>query len=146
MTTSLAAAWITVLAKRITSTSATCLGSRSLTRQSRPTRSCPVSTIEVGTDIQPYQSLRNQAPFSPHGQFSFGNNYSNFTISDFLLGYPSQAARSIAKAVNNHDGRFINFFVQDDYRITQKLTLNLGLRYEHHQLPTDRRDVGASLV
>src|SRR5438093_2740445 len=37
-------------------------------------------TIAVGTDIQPYQSLRNQAPFSPHGQFSFGNNYSNFTI------------------------------------------------------------------
>jgi hypothetical protein len=103
-------------------------------------------TIAVGADIQPYQSLRNQAPFSPHGQFSFGNNYSNFTMSDFLLGYPSQAARSIAKAVNNHDGKFINFFAQDDYRITQKLTLNLGLRYEHHQLPTDRRDVGASLV
>ena len=103
-------------------------------------------TIAVGADIQPYQSLRDQAPFSPHGQFSFGNNYSNFTISDFLLGYPSSAGRSIAKAVNYQDGMFINFFVQDDYRISQKLTLNLGLRYEHHQLPIDRRDVGASLV
>jgi hypothetical protein len=103
-------------------------------------------TIAIGADIQPYQSLRNQAPFSPHGQFNFNNNYSNFTMSDFLLGYPSSAGRSIAKAVNNHDGKFINFFVQDDYRVTQKLTLNLGLRYEHHQLPTDRRDVGASLV
>jgi hypothetical protein len=103
-------------------------------------------TIAVGADIQPYQALRNQAPFSPHGQFSFGNNYSNFTMSDFLLGYPSQAGRSIAKAVTNQDGMFINFFAQDDYRVTQKLTLNLGLRYEHHQLPIDRRDVGASLV
>jgi hypothetical protein len=103
-------------------------------------------TIALGADIQPYQSLRNQAPFSPHGQFSFGNNYSNFTISDFLLGYPSQAGRSVAKAVNNHDGMFINFFAQDDYRVSQKLTLNIGLRYEHHRLPTDRRDIGASLV
>jgi len=103
-------------------------------------------TIAVGTDLQPYQSLRDQAPFSPHGQFSFNNNYSNFTISDFLLGYPSSAGRSIAKAVNYQDGMFINFFAQDDYRVTQKLTLNLGLRYEHHQLPIDRRDVGASLV
>ena len=102
-------------------------------------------TIAVGADIQPYQSLRDQAPFSPHGQFSFNNNYSNFTISDFLLGYPSAAGRSIAKAVNNHDGKFISFFAQDDYRVTQKLTLNLGLRFEHHQLPTDRRDVGAVL-
>ncbi|MFN7993552.1 MAG: TonB-dependent receptor [Bryobacteraceae bacterium] len=103
-------------------------------------------TIAIGTDIQPYQSLRNQAPFSPHGQFGFNNNYSNFTISDFLLGYPSSAGRSIAKAVNNHDGKFINFFAQDDFRVSQKLTLNIGLRYEHHQLPTDRRDIGASLV
>lgn len=103
-------------------------------------------TIAVGADIQPYQSLRDQAPFSPHGQFSFGNNYSNFTMSDFLLGYPSSAGRSIAKAVNYHDGMFINFFVQDDYRVSQKLTLNLGLRYERHNLPTDRRDVGATLA
>jgi len=103
-------------------------------------------TIALGADIQPYQALRNQAPFSPHGQFSFNNNYSNFTMSDFLLGYPSSAGRSIAKAVTNQDGKFISFFAQDDYRVTQKLTLNLGLRYEHHQLPTDRRDVGASLV
>jgi outer membrane receptor protein involved in Fe transport len=103
-------------------------------------------TIALGGDFQPYQSLRDQAPFSPHGQFNFNNNYSNFTISDFLLGYPSNAGRSIAKAVNYQDGKFINFFVQDDYRVSQKLTLNLGLRYEHHQLPTDRRDVGASLV
>jgi len=103
-------------------------------------------TIAMGTDLQPYQALRNQAPFSPHGQFSFGNNYSNFTISDFLLGYPSSAGRSIDKAVTNQDGMFINFFVQDDYRVSQKLTINMGLRYEHHQLPIDRRDVGASLV
>jgi hypothetical protein len=103
-------------------------------------------TIAVGTDIEPYQSLRDQAPFSPHGQFGFTNDYSNFTISDFLLGYPSSAGRSIAKAVNYQDGAFINFFVQDDYHVSQKLTLNLGLRYEHHQLPIDRRDVGASLV
>jgi hypothetical protein len=103
-------------------------------------------TIAMGTDLQPYQALRNQAPFSPHGQFSFGNDYSNFTISDFLLGYPSSAGRSIAKAVTNQDGMFINFFVQDDYRVSKKLTINMGLRYEHHQLPIDRRDVGASLV
>jgi hypothetical protein len=103
-------------------------------------------TIALGADIDPYQVLQNQAPFSPHGQFSFTNNYSNFTMSDFLLGYPSSAGRSIAKAETNQLGKFINFFAQDDYRVSQKLTLNLGLRYEHHQLPIDRYDVGATLV
>jgi hypothetical protein len=102
-------------------------------------------TLQMGVDFQPYQSLRDQAPFSPHGQFSFDNLYSNHTISDFLLGYPSSAGRSLAKRVNYHDGKFINFFFQDDYRVTPKLVLNLGLRWEYHQLPTDRRDTGAAL-
>jgi hypothetical protein len=102
-------------------------------------------TIAAGVDMQPYQSLRDQAPFSPHGQFDFSNLYSNFTISDFLLGYPSSAGRSVAKRVNYHDGKFLNAFFQDDFRATPNLTINIGLRWEYHQLPTDRRDTGAAL-
>ena len=103
-------------------------------------------TLAMGVDIQPYQSLRDQAPFSPHGQFDFGNLYSNHTISDFLLGYPAEAGRSIAKRVTYHDGKFWNAFFQDDWRVRKNLTLNLGLRWEYHQLPTDRRNTGAALV
>ena len=103
-------------------------------------------TLVMGVDIEPYQALRNQAPFSPHGQFNYNNLYSNFTISDFLLGYPSAAARSIAKQVTYHDGKFWNVFVNDDIHLTKSLTLNVGLRYEYHQLPTDRRNTGAALV
>jgi hypothetical protein len=103
-------------------------------------------TMAMGFDIQPYQSLRDQAPFSPHGQFEYANLYSNHPMSDFLMGYPSSAGRSLAKRVTYHDGRFWNAFFQDDIRVTQNLTLNLGLRWEYHQLPTDRRNTGAALV
>jgi hypothetical protein len=102
-------------------------------------------TIATGVDMQPYQSLRDQAPFSPHGQFDFSNLYSNFTVSDFLLGYPGSAGRSVAKRVNYHDGKFLNAFFQDDFRATPNLTINIGVRWEYHQLPTDRRDTGAAL-
>ncbi len=102
-------------------------------------------TLAFGFDIQPYQSLRNQAPFSPHGQFSYGGLYSGSSIADFLLGYPNSAARSVAASTNNHDGKFLNFFIQEDWRASKKLTVNVGLRWEYHQLPTDRRDIGAIL-
>jgi len=103
-------------------------------------------TLAMGFDIQPYQSLRDQAPFSPHGQFAYNNLYSNYAMSDFMLGYPSEAGRSLAKRVTYHDGKFWNAFFQDDVHVTQNLTLNLGLRWEYHQLPTDRRNTGAALV
>jgi hypothetical protein len=103
-------------------------------------------TLSVGVDIQPYQNLQTQAPFNTHGQFEFGNLYSNNSVSDFLLGYPSTAGRTMIKAVTNHAGAFWNAFVQDDWRVTKTLTLNMGLRYEYHQLPIDRGNVGAVLV
>lgn len=102
-------------------------------------------TLVTGVDFQPYQSLRDQAPFSPHGQFDFGGLYSNHTIADFLMGYPFSAGRSIAKQVTYHDGKFINFFFQDSWRVAKDFMLEVGLRWEYHQVPTDRRDTGAAL-
>jgi Carboxypeptidase regulatory-like domain len=102
-------------------------------------------TITAGVDLDPYQSFRDQAPFSPHGQFSYSNLYSNFGFSDFLLGDPSSAGRSIKDAVNEHVGGFYAAFFQDDIRVTKNLTLNLGMRWEHHRFPIDRGNVGAVL-
>jgi trimeric autotransporter adhesin len=52
-------------------------------------------------------------------------------IADLLVGEPASATMQI------NDGPYVNketynaLFVQDDYRITPKLTVNLGLRYEY---------------
>src|ERR1019366_5192135 len=102
-------------------------------------------TLAFGFDIQPYQSLRNQAPVSPHGQLNYGGLYSGSSIADFLLGDLNGYGRSYAASTNNHDGKFWNFFIQEDWRVSKKLTVNAGLRWEYHQLPTDRRDIGAIL-
>jgi hypothetical protein len=103
------------------------------------------STMTMGVDLDPYQSFRDQAPFSPHGQFFYDNYYSNFGFSDFLLGDPSSAGRSITDAVNEHTGGFWAGFFQEDYRASNKLMINIGIRYEHHQMPIDRGNIGATL-
>jgi len=102
-------------------------------------------TITTGVDLDPYQSFRDQAPVSPHGQFYYQNLYSGFGISDFMLGYPSLAGSSIRDAVNEHLGGFYAAFFQDDIRATNKLTINVGVRWEHHRFPIDKGNVGAAL-
>ena len=102
-------------------------------------------TLTVGADLDPYQSFRDQAPFSPHGQFFYSNLYSNFGFSDFLLGDASSAGRSIRDAVNEHTGGFWAGFFQEDYRASNRLTINIGVRYEHHEMPIDKGNIGATL-
>jgi len=52
-------------------------------------------------------------------------------FADFLLGYPASVAR--AYPGNNFGGQqwYKQFFGQDDIRISEKLTVNIGLRYEY---------------
>lgn len=53
-------------------------------------------------------------------------------LAAFLLGIPSANANSLIEQAASYDiySDYHGFFVQDDWRINQKLTLNLGLRYD----------------
>jgi hypothetical protein len=64
-------------------------------------------------------------------------------VAAFLLGLPSLSTSSNPSAIENSinysvQSIFHGFFFQDDWRVTQKLTLNLGLRYELEKGLTER--------
>ena len=68
---------------------------------------------------------------------NFENRFTNRAMGDFLLGLPSQLALTSYTVMDQgQDMQF--YFIQDDYRVTQKLTLNLGLRYEFATPPRER--------
>ena len=71
------------------------------------------------------------------GRTNFENRFTNRAVGDLLLGLSSQLALTSYTVMDQgQDMQF--YFIQDDYRITQKLTLNLGLRYEFASPPRER--------
>ncbi len=58
-------------------------------------------------------------------------------LASMLLGIPSGGTINI-NASRAEQSTFTSFYVQDDWRVTAPLTLNLGLRYEYEGPTTER--------
>jgi Carboxypeptidase regulatory-like domain/TonB dependent receptor-like, beta-barrel len=73
------------------------------------------------------------------GRMNFDNRFTNRAVGDLLLGLPSQLALTSFTVMDQ--GQNMQFyFIQDDYKITPKLTLNVGLRYEFATPPVEKEN------
>jgi hypothetical protein len=98
----------------------------------------------VKTGMQSYQlGIDFLSSQRSSGIFNFNGQYSGDPFADFLLGYASSASLS-KYAKLNFRSPYTHFFVQDDWRATERLTLNLGLRYELNYPSVDRNDAIAN--
>jgi hypothetical protein len=88
-------------------------------------------TLKTGIDYN-FTNHYNIAESSPQrGSYAFTGRYTGIAYADFVLGYPNSTQLPVPAAVpgkfaaNRFDG-----FIQDDWKATSRLTINLGLRYE----------------
>jgi hypothetical protein len=96
-------------------------------------------TFKMGSSYRDNEfNSYNPATF-PQGQFQFdgditdhGNagNVSN-ELADLLLGKVKYAQYELPMPANGRRNYSFGVFFQDDYRVTTKLTLNAGIRYEY---------------
>ncbi len=67
-----------------------------------------------------------------YGNFSFSGTFSGAPFGDFLLGIPSSTGFDNVQRDNDGITNHYNAYVQDSFRVSEKLTLEYGLRFEFH--------------
>jgi hypothetical protein len=64
------------------------------------------------------------------GSFDFTGRYTGDSFADFLLGDANHSQRASAYQFGDLADNFFGGFVHDDWHATDRLTVNLGLRYD----------------
>ena len=95
--------------------------------------------LTAGFDFRKIKAAGNDAndaggSYAFNGIFTKSSPTSSGTggadLADLLLGYPSSGTIYTSTKLTDY-ANYFGAYVQDDFRITTKLTLNLGLRWEH---------------
>ena len=91
-------------------------------------------TFKFGGDIR-YLRAQSALGFTTgnnYGDFSFNGSFTGNSWGDFLLGTPVSSQIAVLSADNDGRATHYKFYGQDSWRITNKLTLEYGLRWEFH--------------
>jgi hypothetical protein len=75
-----------------------------------------------------------------NGQWTAGPGSSGFAFADVMLGLPREILAGLDIFDPNYRNSHVMPWAQDDWKVTPRLTINLGLRYEWMGKPQANRD------
>ena len=87
-------------------------------------------SIDVGTEIVRLQYNMYQT-LAEHGTMLFTGNFTGLGLADLLLGAPTSGVYQYQQGTRGFRQLDLAFYAQDNYKLNDRLTLALGLRYDN---------------
>jgi hypothetical protein len=85
-------------------------------------------TLKFGGDVR-YNEILNGSDFYSKGSFTFSN------LQDYMNNLAFQFQQAVNTASFEANQWMTSFYLQDDFRVTSELTLNMGIRYDLQTVP-----------
>jgi len=109
-----------------------------------------VHRLRVGVDVRLLKTFGNRNPLSLSPDLNFSTTYTRGPLDNspsapigqelatMLVGIPQGSMTTTASYATQN--KYIGLYFQDDFKLTSRLSLNLGLRYEKHFRVIERYD------
>ncbi|MDQ6708736.1 MAG: TonB-dependent receptor [Acidobacteriota bacterium] len=88
--------------------------------------------IRAGIEIDRRTVTFEQAR-APRGAFTFDGTYTGSALADFVLGYVRSDSVNPTHTSTDLHNFWQAYFVNDDWKVSPRLSVNLGLRYDYFQ-------------
>jgi len=97
-------------------------------------------SLKFGGDIRYHldEATTNNWPF---GQISFTRDITGFGAAAYMLGFPRETLTPEGVPLSDVRNWRYGLYAQNDWKATQRLTVNIGLRWDYFTLPQERNRV-----
>jgi hypothetical protein len=87
-------------------------------------------SLRFGVQAQ-WRKFKHLTEVPPRGTFAFNGQFSGNPVADFLLGYCSTCTGAFGSSRSTYSSPTIAPFIDDVWNVSDRLTLQLGLRWEY---------------